>query len=70
MYHRKSRLIEPECRVSTRVSLAEEGNVRRSRRRPLRPSAQCASRSTPFRLEEACMSKPSLTRRMSGSPRD
>jgi hypothetical protein len=70
MYHRKSRLIGPECHVSTRICLASERDIQQSKRRPLRPSVQCASRSTPFRLGGACMSKLSLTRKMSGSPRD
>jgi hypothetical protein len=70
MYHRRSHQIGPERRVSTRVSLADERDVQQSKRRPLRPSAQCASRSTPFRLAGACMSKLSLTQKMSGSPKD
>jgi hypothetical protein len=69
MYHRKSHQIGPGCRVSTNGLPADERDVQQSRRRPLRPSAQCASRSTPFRLAGACMSKPSPTRKMSGSPR-
>jgi hypothetical protein len=69
MYHRTSHLIGPECRVSTIGSPAVEQDVQQSRRRPLHPSAQCASRSTPFHLVGACMSKLSPTRTKSGSPR-
>jgi hypothetical protein len=69
MYHRRSHRIGPECRISTGRLPAEGEDVQRSRRRPLRPSARCVSRSTPFRLAGACRSKLSLTQKMSGSPR-
>lgn len=70
IYHRRSHLIGPVCRVSTSVFSTDEQDVQQSRRRPLRPSAQCASRSTPFHWVEACTSRLSLTQKRSGSPKD